>query len=384
MLIGCLIVVGVALAMLHAHYPLDYVARVLIQQESDFDDFEWKPSKTIAAPAAARPLPRAVDAERVRTAFQVHPSIDHLDSFMADIGSTALVVLKGGDLMYEAYYNGSNESALQAGFSVSKSLLSIMMGGAIARGDLGGLETPITDYLPELAARDGDFAKITLGHLLDMRSGIGFQSSVSFPWINQDPSLVYYTNDMRKTVLIHPRIAGAPGTFLYNDYNPNLIGLALERATGSDLVELFSQTVWQPLGAEYDSLWSTDYGGFPMTESGFVARARDLARVGRMMLDGGRVGDQELIPPEWHHRSTHRLEPFQFEEYNGRQWGYRTGWWIVSRPADPPDYAAIGHFGQLIYVSPQNAMVVVRTGEDSIGVNDLDLTEIFYATADRL
>ncbi len=372
------------LSVLHVNYPLDYVLRVLVRQDSDINDFRWKPSRTIGASTAVRPIRRALDDPTVRAAFQAHPRIDDLNEFMTRIGSTALLVLKDGALIFEEYFNGSGDEAPQAVFSVSKSLFSVMVGGAIARGDLGNLETPITRYLPELAQRDARFARIMLGNLLDMQSGIAYNPSVDFPFVNQDPPLVYYANDLRSNVLVHTQIDSEPGVFRYNDYNPNLVGLALERASERDLFDMFSQNVWQPLGAEFEALWTADYRGFPQLESGFVARARDLARFGGMMLESGRVGEGPLIPPDWHHRSTHWEKPPQLDEYNGRQWGYRTGWWLIARPSGPPDYSAIGRFGQFIYVSPRSGVVIVRTGTDRIGLGDRDLTEIFYAAADRM
>ncbi len=384
LLLGGLIVVVLGFAILHLHYPLDFVVRVLLKQDSDFDDFRWKPSLPVSASPSPRPIRRAVDSRPAQTAFQAHPRVHDLNRFMTSIGSTALLVLKDGELLLEEYYNGSSEQAMQAVFSVSKSVFSVLLGGSVARSRLGHLETPITDYLPELAARDPGFARITLGNLLDMKSGLAFDPSVDFPFINQDPPLIYYTNDMRTTVLEHTRVESEPGHFRYNDYNPNLLGLALERRSDRGLVELFEREVWQPLGTENDALWSTDYEGFPMLESGFVASGRDLVRFGGMMLDGGFVGDLRLIAQDWHHRSTHWPDPPQLDEYNGRQWGYRTGWWLIARPSGPPDYSAIGRFGQFIYVSPKNGVVIVRTGRERSGVGDRDLTEIFYAASDRL
>jgi CubicO group peptidase (beta-lactamase class C family) len=119
-------------------------------------------------------------------------------------------------------------------------------------------------------------------------------------------------------------------------------------------------------------------------ESGFHASARDLARFGQLYLDRGWVGDRSVVPEEWVLQSTDFSEPVELEEYNGRSWGYRLGWWIVPRPEGPSDFCGIGHFGQFIYVSPQYNAVFVRNGPGRGDWGDRDWTELFYFAAERL
>ncbi len=118
--------------------------------------------------------------------------------------------------------------------------------------------------------------------------------------------------------------------------------------------------------------------------SGFHARARDLARLGRLYLDGGRVGDRRILPESWVRESTQLSEALELEEYDGRSWGYRAGWWIVPRPDGPADFCAIGRYGQFVYVSPQHDAVFVRNGTGRGGWGDRDWTELFYFAAERL
>ena len=119
-------------------------------------------------------------------------------------------------------------------------------------------------------------------------------------------------------------------------------------------------------------------------ESGFHGRARDLARFGLLYLNEGTVGDREVVSADWVRNSTDSREHIELEEYDGRRWGYRGGWWIVPRPDGRSDYAAIGHFGQFIYVSPQFDTVIVRNGPDRGEWGDRDWTELFYFLAERI
>ena len=130
--------------------------------------------------------------------------------------------------------------------------------------------------------------------------------------------------------------------------------------------------------------WSVDEQGFERMESGFHASARDFARFGLLYLNQGKAGDRQLMPEGWIDDSTDTDTHIELEKYDGRQWGYRAGWWIVPRPDGRSDYCAIGHFGQFIYISPQFDAVFVRNGPGRGEWGDRDWTALFYFMAERL
>jgi CubicO group peptidase (beta-lactamase class C family) len=182
-------------------------------------------------------------------------------------------------------------------------------------------------------------------------------------------------------VLTQTRIEADPGSFHYNDYNPNLLALALERAAGRDRVAEMRAQLWNNLGAENAAQWSVDDHDFPYWESGFVATARDLAKVGMLMLD---EDGSPLLPASWRERILMYAPSQPAASFDGSQWSYRGGWWLILRPDNRHDVAAIGRFGQLIYVSPRNNVVIVRTGGDAHPPSDGSLTRLFFAVSDRL
>jgi len=381
LVIASLAMVSILLALLHASYPLDYVARVVYRQDSGFLDHAWQPKELISGSKVPWILPRANQDERVELAFESHPFVSDLEAFHEALGTTAFIVLVDGGLAYERYFHGYDSSQVQPAFSVSKSIASLLLGRLIADGSISSAEVLLTDLVPELRGREQALDEVTLGQLLDMCSGVAYSPEVSFPYINSDDALIYYSNDLESVLLNRTHMESRPGTFEYNDYNPNLVALAITRATGSSFLELVGRYLWQPMGAEHDAYWITDWSGFARAESGLVAAPIDLARIGQRMLAGP---DPAFITPEWHHRSTRRVNEHEFEEYNGRQWGYRNGWWLVSRPRPPHDYVAIGKFGQYIYVSPSNGVVIVRNGFDHVDMDDPDLTALFYHAAGQL
>ena len=381
-LLAALAAATLALGVLHLAYPLPYVYRVMAYRDADWDDMHRFPARRIAA--AARPRQLAVAADpRVVAAIERHPAVDRFDELLDRTGTTAFLVLHRGRLVAERYLRGHDRDSLQNSFSVSKSVTSALVGLAVRDGALD-VGAPITRYLPELAERDPRFAAIRVEQLLDMRSGIRFSSTVGFPFITADKALIYYHPDLRSVLLEQTEIAAPPGSFQYNNYNPALLGLILRRTTGLAVGDYLGRELWRPLGAGGEARWTVDDRGMERMESGFQARARDLAAFGRLYLDRGLAGDRRVLPAEWVEATTTLAEPVELERYDGRSWAYRGGWWIVPRPAGAPDFAAIGRFGQFVYVSPRHEAVFVRTGPDRGDWGDGDWTELFYATAERL
>ena len=372
----------VCIGLLHVSYPLPYVFKVMVDQGPDYDDFQTSPASVISSADAASPLPEAPDAGVVDL-LESHPDIDNANQFLASTETTAFLIVHQGQLVLERYGLDHDRESIENSFSVSKSLTSALVGLAAADGVLD-VDDPITDYLPELSERDQRFEAITIQNLLDMVSGIAYSRDIKFPIINNDDPLVYYHPDLESVVLQRTKIDSAPGQFRYNNYNPPLLGLILERATGQSVSEYFEQRIWKPMGASRPAGWTVDEQGFERMESGFHARARDLARFGLLYLNQGQTGDRQLLPESWIAVSTDTDTHIELEQYDGRQWGYRAGWWIVPRPDGRSDYCAIGHFGQFIYVSPQFDAVFVRNGPGRGEWGDRDWTQLFYFMAERL
>lgn len=295
-----------------------------------------------------------------------------LDELLERTRTTSFIVLRDDRVLLESYPQGGDREDPVTSFSVAKSILSTVVGIAVERGEIGGLEDALTDYVPELLEEDERFGAITLRHLLTMSSGIGYEEQ-GLPW--SDDAVTYYSPDLRATAL-SVEVDHEPGTrWLYNNYNPLLMGLVLERATGRSLPGYTSELLWQPLGAEADASWSIDSeaSGFAKMESGFNARPIDYARFGYLFAHEGRVGHRQVVPEAWVAEATAADTSADPAEH------YQYWWWVdTDRPGR---FMARGNKGQFVYVDPATDVVVVRTGVD-FGIDEWP--EVLADVVDRV
>ena len=180
---------------------------------------------------------------------------DDLETFLRSSETTAFIVVDDDKLIYERYFNGYERDSTQTSFSVAKSFASALVGIAIDDGVIS-IDDPITDYIPELKERDARFERITIPHLISMASGLRYEEQGT-PW--SDDTETYYAPDLRKLALADSEIVGPPGELWhYNNFNPLLMGMILERTTSQHVSEFMEDRLWQPLGADADGSWSLD------------------------------------------------------------------------------------------------------------------------------
>jgi CubicO group peptidase (beta-lactamase class C family) len=343
------------------------LARAVVWGESDTEDHRRFPARSVAAGPDRFDFRRPAGGGRVPPAAVRRVSVQEgdrrverdLTQFLAATDTTAFLIVRGDTLLYEGYFNGAARDSVQTSMSVAKSVLSALVGIAIGEGRIGSVDDPITRYVPELAERDRRFGRISLRHLLTMTSGLRYEEGGG-PW--GDDTATYYAPDLRSLALEETEVVEAPGRrFHYNNFNPLLVGLALERAVGMPVAAYLETRLWRPLGMEADGSWSLDSraSGFEKMESGLNARAADFARFGLLYARDGVWGGRQLLPRAW------VRDPAVVPTGVGRApaGAYQHFWWIQDQRR-PPARFALGKYGQYLYVVPASDLVLVRLGRD--------------------
>jgi CubicO group peptidase (beta-lactamase class C family) len=343
---------------------LAYAWRVIRHGESSTDDLHWKRHTTIPS-SASQPWPvsgrgAGPGAASAGCDDVARAAGGDLDAVLLPGGATQLVVVRGGSMLCAWSAPGHRIDEPRPLFSITKTITALLVSRAVEAGRMSW-DDPITRWIPELARRDRRFAGITLSDLVDMRSGIAFDVVARFPWFDQDAPRVYYASDLEAATLGTPRITSSPGVFTYNDWAPNLLGIAYRRATGGLMSGPAAAALWSDIGAEHPAWWLVDDHGFPWHESGFVASAPDLARVGLLLLERPGSG--------FARRSAAAMRTPVVSDrvgappgYGEVPMGYGNGLWILHDTAQPA-YAALGYHGEVMVVDPRTDTVIVRLGD---------------------
>jgi len=276
--------------------------------------------------------------------------------------TSSLLVVRHGYIVYERYFQGDRDTPRPL-WSVTKSVLSTLVGIALAEGRIRSVDQPMLDFFPELAGKplDPEVRKITLRHLLTMSDGIS-REGLDF----------LLTEGKLSAPLRHE-----PGAeFYYNSMSPQVLSIILTRTTGLKARDFAMRALFQPLGI-FEVRWF-EQDGYSLGAFGLELNTRDLAKLGLLFLDGGRWAGRRIVPPEWIAEAT-RLQlrvprSAEFAALTGPyfvdQYGYY--WWVRPR-RDEPAYMAQGYGGQFLYIVPALDLVTVIT------TNDQDRKENLHA-----
>jgi CubicO group peptidase (beta-lactamase class C family) len=282
------------------------------------------------------------------------------------------LVIHGGKIVTERYFNGLRPDTPHLLMSVSKSVTGLLAGALATRNALD-VTAPLEAVVPELAGTS--FAGATVQQLLDMRTGTRFGEEYDDPGSDvATADRVYgWRPDDGK-----PRPAGAleyfatlgndgphGGPFRYRSILTDVLAWVLERAGRDRFHELIAREIWQPMGAEFDAEITVDGYGNALADGGVCATLRDTGRLGLLALRRGRVAGAQLIERAWFDdtiagapdgAAAFAAGDFAASYPPGAH--YRNGWW-VSEPARPA-FSALGIFGQHVFVHFPSRTVVVK------------------------
>jgi CubicO group peptidase (beta-lactamase class C family) len=279
-----------------------------------------------------------------------------LASYMDEHHLAGVMVLQHGRIRVQRYALGFGSEQRWESFSVAKSVTSTLLGIALQRGDIHSMDDALGIYIPGL--RDSAYAKVTVQQLLTMTSGVHWNED--YADARSDVAQMYLGAcvDGQAHILSYlkkqPRQWPAGTHWNYNTAETDLLGILVQRATHHSLAAYLSQTIWKPYGMATDAYWIKDEcDGSDTGGSGLSATLGDYARLGQFMLDGGRIAGKPVIAKAWLEGALRRQEKVDAPD---RGYGYL--WWTDTDGS----YAAIGIFGQMVYVDPARHLVIAQVG----------------------
>ncbi len=274
-------------------------------------------------------------------------------------GDGALLIVRNDTILLEEYYGDFSPLSPSNIFSISKAVTALLCGIAVDEGYIL-ISDPITKYIPELNIADPLFKELTIEHLLDMRTGLDFEESYGWNPFSKMAKLYYGPNVVNQFRKLH--FKSEPGTsHYYNSMATALLGVAIERAVGVPYSSYLQEKVWKPLDMEADALISLDDGKHRQAKAygGLVSNVRDLAKIGRLYINGGKYNGKQIVSEEWIDRSTHSSLDNE---------AYSFGWNNIITRIDgkdtvTPRFFALGLFGQVLFCDPTQNLIFVTLGE---------------------
>jgi CubicO group peptidase (beta-lactamase class C family) len=258
----------------------------------------------------------------------------------------SVLLVREGCVVFERYYLPYTADSQQEIFSVTKSISSALIGIALDQGLIVGTGVPLVELMPEYTATFDTIEKrtMTLEHVLTMQSGLTWRED------RENFNQLYRENNWLTAMLRRPLVEAPGGQFRYCSGCSHILTGLLEQIS-SDAQSYAERYLFAPLGI-LDYTWESDPQGIPIGGWGIHMKPRDMAKFGLLFLQKGRWNSEQLISPEWVQHAT----AGQIGTGGDRYYGYH--WWSIE---NSPNFFALGLNSQLIYIAPEQDLVVVIT-----------------------
>ncbi len=341
-----LLLLGLLFLMLQ---PNPYFRKALFYNVADIDDYKLFHNRKVEAGEEK--------AWKLHSNYNQYKLNQDELNFLNQYQTSAFLVIKDTSVLFESYHQQFTDSTISNSFSMAKSIVSLLIGVAIAEEKINSVDDYVYQYIPEFKTEQRK--EITIRHLLTMSSGLKWNESYYNPF--SVTTKAYYGNELNKLVL-NAKAMDTPG--VYYDYitaNTQLLAIMLERVTQKTLSKYASEKLWQPIGAKHDALWSLDQkNGVEKAYCCFNANARDFARIGQLVANNGKWNDNQIVPVNYLSKA---LMPayYLMDEDNKPVDFYGFHWWL-GQYKNFIFYYARGILGQYIITIPSENLVIVRLG----------------------
>lgn len=308
------------------------------------------PTRRVARGDAVRQLPRK-EVDLGDFSYTVGDQTYDIYDVLSLNRVSGLVIVQDGTLVFEKYLLGNQPDTRWMSMSVVKSITATLIGAAIHDGYIDSIDDPIVRYLPrfEGSAYDG----VTVRHLLQMTSGVEWNETYTDPQSDRrrmlDAQIEQQPGAILALMAALPRTAEPGMRWNYSTGETHVAGALVRAATGKPVAEYLSEKIWSRAGMEADANWWLEApGGLEVGGSGLSATLRDYARFGLFLLEDGVIDGERVLPEGWvSEASSVKTVAGEKVEYGFMLW-----------PLHDRSYAAIGIFGQFVFVDPDKDLVV--------------------------
>jgi CubicO group peptidase (beta-lactamase class C family) len=354
---------------------------------------ELVPTRNVETGSTVAPLKsRPVDLSGLEVSLPDGRKVN-MESWLETAYTDGLVVLQGGEIVFERYYNDQLPSTQHLMFSVTKSFTGTLMLILIEQGRVDANAT-VASYIPELVK--SAFGDATVQQMLNMTNSIVYIED-------------YFNPDAHITGFLDAMMPGGEGiysnlqslteqdkkfkhgeAFHYVTPDPDVLGWIIRRVTGQSMAGVMHELIWAPLGAEHEGYYWVDDYGTEMAGGGLSITLRDAARFGQMILQDGQYNGRQVLSPAIAKRIKTKRNFEQFNRYYNDSWyedvthSYHDQWWGFS---GVDAIAAWGIHGQFIYINSESGIVIAKHSSDPEAEGDSTDTDtplVMHAIAKHL
>lgn len=283
----------------------------------------------------------------------------------------SVLILRNGELVHETYISPSHVRRAQNIQSISKSILSSLVGIAIEEHYFN-LDSKISDFFADELNRASDprVANITVHQLLSMRSG--------FPRDEGSYAAIFQSGDWVNRTLSQTLVAEPGQEFTYSTFGSHLLSVIIEKTTGQSTRAFAQVKLFQRLGVSIDH-WARDPQGHYFGGNDMFLSSRELALFGQLYLQRGKWESEPILPESWIDRTLEVSSGGDWEYLDFKDWGYAYFWWLGTLNGYP-FYTAIGQGGQYLFIVPSQKLVIIVTCTSDLGTEEAHRQEREAAT----
>lgn len=276
-----------------------------------------------------------------------------------------ILVIRNGYIVAEKYYNGYDKDIAHNVKSVSKSFLSALTGIALKDGHINSLSLKMLDFFPEYVnpSIDKRKNKITIRHLLMMRSGMDDERN--------NYGQLYNSLNWIKTTIEFPLMYEPGSTFSYNTFQTHLLSAIITKASEMSTLEFARDYLLEPMNIDVDQ-WEQGPQGYYFGGNSMFFTPRDMAMLGHLYMNNGRLNGIQIVPQEWVEESL-----TNYTHFTGNNWGdlknvnYGYLWWL-GEIRNHAAFLAVGYGGQFVINFTDFNMIVVTTADNQVAWNTSD------------
>jgi len=270
----------------------------------------------------------------------------------------SFLLIRNDKIVYERYFNGSNKNHSNNIHSASKSIISALIGIAIDKGIIRGVDQKISVFFPEYVSNDTLKKQITIKHLLNMTSGLEWTEDYTEYSIERSDNWIEAILDLPMT--------NSPGTtFNYSTANTHILSAILKEAANENTCEFLYSNLMTDLGIVVEH-WGKDPQGYFSGGYNFYITPRELAQFGLLYLNNGISASHQIISSSWINTSL------SAQVFVGGEYSYGYCWWITNILGSNV-YKAWGYGGQYICLIPDFDIAIVSTANTNGVYNQLDM-----------